>query len=173
MQDRQWPALHFVYFWIHYDPIDVPYNYIPPEAKEQPLNLGKAFLKKCSCTIGVHNTDQQAVHPTEHVVNMSATLPQRSPLWRTPWQGMSARPRSHISPPPPSAGLLGCTVGWRLRWSTLTSPSCRSTLTGPRPKSRTAVTWSCTSWRGSFGPRSPRNDFNDFFRAFLHCGRQV
>ena len=43
----------------------------------------------------------------------------------------------------------------------------------PRPKSRTAVTWSCTSWRGSFGPRSPRNDFNDFFRAFLHCGRQV
>ena len=88
--------------------------------------------------------------------------PLRSPSRRTPRQG-SPRLRSRARPPPPSGGPPGRTGGWRRRWSTRASPSCRSAWTGPRPRSRTpAATWRATSGRGSFGPRSPRNEFNEF-----------
>ena len=172
MQDRQWPALHFVYFGIHDDPIDVPYSYIPSEAKEQPLNLGKAFLKKCSCTIGVHNTDQQAVHPTEHVGHTAT----EEPTVTDALAGDECKAKKPHKPP--SAQRWPARLHRLLETEVIYARIAKlQKLLGwakpPRPKSRTAVTWSCTSWRGSFGPRSPRNDFNDFFRAFLHCGRQV
>ena len=30
VQNREWPTLHLVYSDAHFEPIDTPYNYIPP-----------------------------------------------------------------------------------------------------------------------------------------------
>jgi len=67
VQNREWPTLHLEYSDAHFEPIDIPYNYIPPETKAQPLNLGEAFLKKGAHIPRVDDPCQRAVHPTEHV----------------------------------------------------------------------------------------------------------
>ena len=71
VQDRSWPILHLMYSGApvknHYDPTDIPYNFIPAGVTPQRLALGEAFLKKGARSGRVDDPCQRAVHPTEHV----------------------------------------------------------------------------------------------------------